>query len=292
MAGITKAAIMPFHSWLPAAMVAPTPVSALLHAVAVVKTGVFVVIKVVLYIFGINLLTKLNLGMALAYFASFTIIVASSIALRKDNLKERLAYSTISQLSYVLLGVALLTPSGIVGSIMHILVHAFGKITLFFCAGAIYVAAQKTKVSELDGIGKKMPFTMLAFTLASISMIGIPPLGGFLSKWYLAIGAMEAGQTMIIGVLVVSTILNAGYFLPIVYAAFFKEEIQDSHITSREIELKNTEIYTSKSLIREAPTLMVSSLVLTAIGVLLLFFKPSIFLQLANMISVSLTGVN
>ena len=292
MAGITKAAIMPFHSWLPAAMVAPTPVSALLHAVAVVKTGVFVVIKVVLYIFGINLLTKLNLGMALAYFASFTIIVASIIALRKDNLKERLAYSTISQLSYVILGVALLTPSGIVGSIMHILVHAFGKITLFFCAGAIYVAAQKTKVSELDGIGKKMPFTMLAFTLASISMIGIPPLGGFLSKWYLAIGAMEAGQTMIIGVLVVSTILNAGYFLPIVYAAFFKEEIQDSHITSREIELKNTEIYTSKSQIREAPTLMVSALVLTAIGVLLLFFKPSIFLQLANMISVSLTGVN
>ena len=148
MAGITKAAIMPFHSWLPAAMVAPTPVSALLHAVAVVKTGVFVVIKVVLYIFGINLLTKLNLGMALAYFASFTIIVASIIALRKDNLKERLAYSTISQLSYVILGVALLTPSGIIGSIMHILVHAFGKITLFFCAGAIYEAAQKDRLMK------------------------------------------------------------------------------------------------------------------------------------------------
>ncbi len=163
MAGIAKAAMMPLHSWLPAAMVAPTPVSALLHAVAVVKTGVFVVVKVVLHIFGINLLTQLGLGTALAYFASFTIIVASVIALTQDNLKLRLAYSTVSQLSYVILGVALLTPSAITGSIMHITLHAFGKITLFFTAGAIYVATHKTKVSELDGIGRQMPFTMGAF---------------------------------------------------------------------------------------------------------------------------------
>ena len=289
IAGIAKAALIPFHSWLPAAMVAPTPVSALLHAVAVVKTGVFVLIRVVLYIFGINLISKLNLGVALAYFASFTIIVASIIALRKDNLKERLAYSTISQLSYIILGVALLTPSGIIGSVMHILVHAFGKITLFFCAGAIYVATHKTKVSEFDGIGKKMPFTMSAFTLASISMIGIPPLGGFLSKWYLAIGAMEAGQTAIILVLVVSTMLNAGYFLPIVYVAFFKDINKDSHILNSESKLESADDYTSKSQIREAPILMVVSLALTAIGTLFLFFKPSILLELANIISIIIT---
>ena len=284
MAGIAKAALMPLHSWLPAAMVAPTPVSALLHAVAVVKTGVFVVVKVVLHIFGVNLLTQLSLGTALAYFASFTIIVASIVALRQDNLKARLAYSTISQLSYIILGVALLTPSGITGGVMHIVLHAFGKITLFFCAGAIYVATHKTKVSELDGIGKQMPFTMAAFTLAAISMIGIPPLGGFLSKWYLVIGAIEAGQTPIIVVLVVSTILNAAYFLPIVYAAFFKEpspEIPNPKPVVSEVE---------PSQIREAPFLMVASLTLTAIGTLLLFFAPSVFLELAKMIAASVTG--
>ena len=151
MAGTAKAAMMPLHSWLPAAMVAPTPVSALLHAVAVVKTGVFVVVRIVLHVFGVKLLSGIGLGTALAYYASFTIIVASTIALRQDNLKARLAYSTISQLSYVILGVALLSPSGITGSIMHIVLHAFGKITLFFTAGAIYVATHKTKVSELDG---------------------------------------------------------------------------------------------------------------------------------------------
>ena len=202
------------------------------------------------------------------------------------------SYSTISQLSYVILGVALLTPSGIIGSVMHIVVHAFGKITLFFCAGAIYVTTHKTKVSELDGIGKKMPFTMSAFTLATISMIGIPPLGGFLSKWYLAIGALEAGQTAIIVVLAVSTILNAGYFLPIVYIAFFKDTNKDSHILNSGSELESAENYTSKSQIREAPILMVVSLGLTAIGTLLLFFMPSIFLELANIISVSITAVS
>jgi multicomponent Na+:H+ antiporter subunit D len=295
IAGIAKAALMPLHSWLPAAMVAPTPVSALLHAVAVVKTGVFVVIKVVLHIFGVNLLAQLGIGAALAYFASFTIIVASIIALRQDNLKARLAYSTISQLSYVILGVALLTPSGITGSVMHIVLHAFGKITLFFCAGAIYVAAHKTKVSELDGIGKQMPFTMAAFTLAAISMIGVPPLGGFLSKWYLVIGAIEAGQTPIIVVLVVSTILNAGYFLPIVYAAFFKEPNPDGHNPNAECRMRNaeySEIPNPKSQIREAPVLMVVSLMLTAIGALLLFFAPSVFLELAKMIAASVTGGN
>jgi len=280
MAGIAKAAMMPFHSWLPAAMVAPTPVSALLHAVAVVKTGVFVVLKVVLHIFGINLLQELGLGTALAYFASFTIVVASIIALKQDNLKRRLAYSTISQLSYVILGVALLTPSGITGSIMHIVLHAFGKITLFFTAGAIYVAAHKTNISELDGIGKKMPFTMAAFTLGALSMIGIPPLGGFLSKWYIALGSIEADQIPIIIVLAGSTILNACYFLPIVYAAFFKEPVADAHHSH------------PTSGLHEAPAFMVVPLVLTATGALALFFYPSLFLDLARMVVAGVTGGN
>jgi multicomponent Na+:H+ antiporter subunit D len=270
MAGITKAAMMPLHSWLPAAMVAPTPVSALLHAVAVVKTGVFVVVKVVLHVFGIKLLSELGLGTALAYYASFTIITASVIALKQDNLKLRLAYSTVSQLSYVILGVALLTPSGITGSIMHILLHAFGKITLFFTAGAIYVATHKTNVSELDGIGRQMPFTMAAFTAGALSMIGIPPFGGFLSKWYLAMGTVEANQLPLLIVIAASTILNACYFLPIVYRAFFKEP-----------EVKR---------ISEAPAFMVVPLVLTAVGTLILFFMPSLFLDLSKMVVASITG--
>lgn len=288
MAGIAKAAIMPFHSWLPAAMVAPTPVSALLHAVAVVKTGVFVVVKVVLHVFGVNLLTELGLGTALAYTASFTIIVASVIALKQDNLKRRLAYSTVSQLSYVILGVALLTPSAIAGSIMHIVLHAFGKITLFFTAGAIYVAAHKTEISQLDGIGKKMPFTMAAFTLGALSMIGIPPLGGFISKWYIGIGALEAHQLPIILVLVVSTILNACYFLPIVYAAFFKEAKHDEHHAPHNPPLTKG----GYGGVEEAPAIMVIPLVLTAIGAVALFFAPSIFLDLARMVVISATGGN
>ena len=277
MAGITKAAMMPFHSWLPAAMVAPTPVSALLHAVAVVKTGVFVVVKIVIHVFGIQLLSDLGLGTALAYFASFTIIVASTIALKQDNIKARLAYSTVSQLSYVILGVALLTPSGITGSIMHIVIHAFGKITLFFAAGAIYVATHKTKVSELDGIGRAMPFTMAAFSIAALSMIGIPPLAGFISKWYLVLGSLEAKMIPIVVVIVISTILNACYFLPIIHRAFFKEA---------------TDSIDKNSSIKEAPALMVGALVLTASGAVALFFKPALFLDLARMVTATVTGVN
>ena len=212
IAGIGKGALMPFHSWLPAAMVAPTPVSALLHAVAVVKAGVFTIIKIVLFVFGVDLASQLGLGLGLAYFASFTIIAASIMALRQDNLKLRLAYSTISQLSYIILGVALLSPDAITGGIMHIIIHAFGKITLFFTAGAIYVATHKTKISELNGIGKQMPFTMTAFTIASLSMIGIPPAAGFISKWYLVLGSIEAHQMPIVIVIMASTILNACYF--------------------------------------------------------------------------------
>ncbi|MCZ6623230.1 MAG: proton-conducting transporter membrane subunit, partial [Deltaproteobacteria bacterium] len=183
--GIGKAALMPFHRWLPAAMVAPTPVSALLHAVAVVKVGVFSIMKITVYIFGIDLLNGTGLSVWLMYVAGGTILVASLIALTKDNLKARLAYSTVSQLSYVILGAALANTWGVVGGSMHIVMHAFGKITLFFCAGAIAVATHKTKVSEMNQLGKTMPITMFCFLIGSLSVIGLPPFGGLWSKWYL-----------------------------------------------------------------------------------------------------------
>ncbi|MCU0587978.1 MAG: monovalent cation/H+ antiporter subunit D family protein [Syntrophobacteraceae bacterium] len=222
--GFAKGAVMPVHNWLPSAMVAPTPVSALLHAVAVVKVGVFSILRVVFHIYGVDLMTRMNLGITAAYVVSFTIVAASIIALSKDNIKARLAYSTVSQLSYVILGAVLLTSSSMMGGVMHIANHAFSKITLFFCAGSLYVAAHKTEVSQLSGIGKKMPWTMAAFFIGSLSMIGVPPAAGFTSKWYLALGSIEAHQVPILMVLLASTVLNAAYFLPITYKAFFEKE--------------------------------------------------------------------
>lgn len=273
LAGIAKAGMMPFHIWLPSAMVAPTPVSALLHAVAVVKVGVFAVVRVVLYVFGVDLLGEIGLGVFLAYFASFTIIAASVIALRQDNLKLRLAYSTVSQLSYIVLAVALLTPSGITSSIMHITIHAFGKITLFFVAGAIYVATHKKYISEMDGIGRQMPFTMAAFTVGAFSMIAVPPVGGFISKWYLLLGAVEAHLIPVLAVLFLSTLLNAGYYLPIVYAAFFKPGPE-----------------TEAPRLREAPAMMVVPLVITATGALALFFASPYLLDLVRIVVAGVMG--
>lgn len=219
--GFAKNGVMPFHHWLPGAMVAPTPVSALLHAVAVVKVGVFSTVRVMLYVFGTDLMRSLNLGLPTAYFVSFTIIVGSIVALSKDNLKARLAYSTVSQLSYIILGVALLSTPGIEGGVIHIVNHAFSKITLFFCAGAIYVATHKKNISEMSGLGRAMPFTFGAFGLASLSMIGAPPVAGFVTKWYLLNGAWDAHSVGIIIILLVSTLLNAAYFVPVIYQGFF-----------------------------------------------------------------------
>ena len=188
MFGIGKAALMPVHRWLPAAMVAPTPVSALLHAVAVVKAGVFAVVKVIVYVFGVEALARLARADWLPSVAGFTIIAASIVALYSDNLKRRLAYSTVSQLSYIVLAASLLTPLSVVGAVLHIAAHAVGKITLFFAAGAIYTASRKTEVSQLDGIGRRMPWTMAAFTVGSLSLIGIPPAAGFASKWFIFSG--------------------------------------------------------------------------------------------------------
>jgi multicomponent Na+:H+ antiporter subunit D len=220
--GIGKAAIMPLHFWLPAAMVAPTPVSALLHAVAVVKAGVFAILKVVVYVFGLDLLSQTGAAIWLVYLASFTVLAASLVALHKDNLKARLAYSTVSQLAYVVLGAVVATSTGVIGAGMQIAMHAAGKITLFFCAGAIYVAAHKTEVSELDGIGRAMPVTMFAFLVASLSIIGMPPLGGSWSKWFLALGALDAGYGFVVAVLMLSSVLNVAYLMSVVARAFFR----------------------------------------------------------------------
>lgn len=247
--GFAKNGVMPFHNWLPGAMVAPTPVSALLHAVAVVKVGVFSTTRVMLYVFGVDTMNALHLGMPTAYFVSFTILMASVIALSKDNLKARLAYSTVSQLSYIILGVALLTPTGIEGGIIHIANHAFSKITLFFCAGAIYVATHKKNISEMSGLGRAMPFTFAAFAIASLSMIGAPPVAGFVTKWYLLNGAMDAGQLGILVILLASTLLNVGYFAPVTFKAFFGKPPAG-------------EVYTG---IKEAPLTMVVPLMIAAI---------------------------
>jgi multicomponent Na+:H+ antiporter subunit D len=264
VAGFAKAAIMPFHNWLPSAMVAPTPVSALLHAVAVVKAGVFCIARVMLSTFGTGVLQDLGIGLVTAYVVSFTILVASIIALTKDDLKARLAYSTVSQLSYIVLGVALLDNSGVLGGIIHIVNHGFSKITLFFCAGAIYAAHHKKKISDMAGIGYAMPFTMGAFALASLSMIGAPPVAGFVTKWYLLNGALEIKNIPILIVLVASTILNAGYFIPITIRAFFEGK---------------KERWSRKD-IHEAPLTMVVPLVLASIISLVLGIFPDFFVGL------------
>jgi multicomponent Na+:H+ antiporter subunit D len=263
--GIGKAALMPMHRWLPAAMVAPTPVSALLHAVAVVKAGVFTVLKVSVYIFGLDYLRELAMADAALYLAGFTILTASIIALRQDNLKRRLAYSTVSQLSYVILAALILSPLSTMGAALHIAVHAFGKITLFMAAGAIYTAAHKTKVSELAGIGRRMPWTMGAFAIGALSMIGLPPAAGFISKWYMLLGAMEVEQWFAVAVILGSTLLNAAYFLPILYTAFLKPEAADGHGHEH----------------GEAPLPIVLALVTTAAGTILLFLFPGPALELA-----------
>jgi multicomponent Na+:H+ antiporter subunit D len=224
--GIGKAAVMPVHRWLPAAMVAPTPVSALLHAVAVVKAGVFSVTKVIVYIFGIEHLFSTPSSGWLLYAAAFTIIVASLVALRQTNIKRLLAYSTVAQLSYVIMAAAILKPLAEIGASIHMVAHAFGKITLFFAAGAIYTASKKTEIGQLAGIGRRMPWTMTAFTIGALSMIGVPPTGGFVSKWFILAGAFQADNYFAIFTIITSTVLNAAYFLPIVFIAWFGRETE------------------------------------------------------------------
>ncbi|VAX10310.1 Na(+) H(+) antiporter subunit A [hydrothermal vent metagenome] len=265
--GIGKAAVMPFHRWLPAAMVAPTPVSALLHAVAVVKAGVFTLLKVTIYIFGSDFILSNNVTGGLIWVAAATILIASMVAMTKDNLKARLAYSTISQLSYIALGAMLASKAGLIGASMHIAMHAFAKITLFFAAGAIYVAAHKKLVSELNGLGRAMPVTFVAFFIGTLSIIGLPPFGGMWSKWYLGLGAVETTQMLLLAVLMVSSLLNIIYLLPIPIRAFFSKPESGQHYTQ----------------INEAPKLILLAMIITSSACVILFFYPDPFYQLASM---------
>lgn len=217
-----KAALLPLHGWLPSAMVAPTPVSALLHAVAVVKSGVFGCVRTIAFVFGAGALVPLGAAEWLAYLAGTTILFGSLIALSQDNLKRRLAYSTISHLSYIVLGAALLSASATAGAVLHMVNHGLLKITLFFCAGAIYVTTGCDRVSQLDGIGRRMPLTMGAFAVAALGLAGLPPFNGFISKWYLCLGGIESQHVGLTAVFIVSGVLNIAYLFPIVYAAFFR----------------------------------------------------------------------
>ncbi len=267
--GFAKNGIMPLHHWLPGAMVAPTPVSALLHAVAVVKVGVFCTTRTMLYVFGVNTMNMLNLGIPTAYFVSFTILMASVIALSKDNLKARLAYSTVSQLSYIILGVALLTPHAINGGLIHIVNHGFSKITLFFCAGAIFIATHKKNISEMSGLGRSMPFTFGAFAVASLSMIGVPPVAGFVTKWYLLVGSMEAHQVGILLVLITSTVLNVGYFAPVTYKAFFGKRPEGEVETG----------------IQEAPLSMLIPILIAVTVSVIIGIYPNFMMQFVEMVT-------
>ena len=265
--GFAKGGLMPFHSWLPGAMVAPTPVSALLHAVAVVKVGVFCILRVITGVLGVETLRAFDLGTVIVWIAGFTVIVSSLIALSQDNLKRRLAFSTIGQLAYIILGASLLAPKGLTGSLMHIAMHAFGKITLFFCAGAIFVANGRKYISQCKGLAREMPFTMTAFAIGALSVVGIPPAGGFVSKLYLVWGTMEADMYQATCFYLVSSFLNACYFFPIIFAAFFQKPENPANG------------------IRESHPCCVAALCITASFTLLLFFHPGPFYWLANMMS-------
>ncbi len=275
LAGIGKAALVPLHNWLPSAMVAPTPVSALLHAVAVVKAGVFSICRIILSGFGVETMQSLGLSLPTSCVAGATILIGSLIALTKDDIKARLAYSTISQLSYVIIGVALLTPMAVQGGLMHIAHHAFSKITLFFGAGAIYVATGVKAVSAMNGLGRRMPFTFGAFALASLSMIGIPPVAGFVSKWYLGQGAVDAGFPWLMGLFLLSSALNAAYFAPIVFRAYFLKSDAGAALAG------GTAVYdraTAAAVPRqEAPATMVVPLCVTGAVSVVLGILPWIF---------------
>jgi len=253
--GVGKAAVMPVHRWLPAAMVAPTPVSALLHAVAVVKAGVFTITKVSIYTFGTDFMAEVPMTEIVIFMAGFTVVAASCVALRQTNLKRLLAYSTVAQLSYVVIAAMLLAPVSKIGAALHIAAHAVGKITLFFTAGAIYTASKKTELPQLHGIARRMPWTLTAFTIGALSMIGVPPTAGFVSKWYIFGGAWDLDNYYVVIVLMLSTALNAAYFLPIIFNAWFGREAGEN--------------------IRqhgEAPVSMVAALMFTATLTLLFFF--------------------
>jgi multicomponent Na+:H+ antiporter subunit D len=267
-----KSALMPLHSWLPAAMVAPTPVSALLHAVAVVKAGVFGLVRTFGFVLGPEKLQQVGTSGWIAALAAVTIIVASLLALRQDNLKLRLAYSTIGHLSYIILATSLLDISGWTGGLLHIVNHGAMKITLFFCAGAIYAKSHLQNISQMDGIGRKMPWTMGAFTIAVLGLAGLPPVAGFVSKWLLVEGTITTNNYILTAVLLVSGLLNAAYFFPIVYRAFFKP-------------------FTQAEFFGEAPSAMLLPIMATAALSLVLGIWPNGLFHFYELARSAATGV-
>jgi len=275
MVGFVKAAWMPLHGWLPAAMIAPTPVSAFLHAVAVVTAGVFGIVRIAGWVYGMDLMASLGLGTLLALIASFTIITASLFALTEDNLKLRLAYSTVSQLSYILLGVSMLSVAGMTGAMVHIPIHAFLKITLFFVAGAIIVSTGKEYISEMKGIGRNMPVTALMFAAAAIGICGLPPLSGIISKIYLAVGAVEGGMPVLLLVLIASAVLNAAYFFPVIYTMMLERSDDEVSLVT----------------VSEPPLIMLIPIILTVAISILIFFYPAMpFMDLIDIAIAEITG--
>ena len=277
--GFAKAAWMPVHSWLPSAMVAPTPVSALLHAVAVVKAGVFGIIRVVCHIYGIELMHMLGLGLVLAGVAAFTIIVANFIAIGQNNLKRMLAYSTINQLSFIILGVALLSPMALSGALLHIPFHGFMKITLFLCAGAIAAITGVKTISEMAGLGRVMPITLGAFLIGAFGMAGAPPLAGFISKWHVALGAVESGYLFFLLIIFAGSILDIIYFFPVIRTSFFGK-VPQAETYETDLEEK-VEVYPeNKAWIESRQTIylfMIVPLAITAIFSIVLCIFPNAF---------------
>lgn len=263
--GFSKAAVMPMHAWLPGAMVAPTPVSSLLHAVAVVKVGVFSVIRALCDILGPHFLTTHHCKLMVTSLCTLTIVISAALMVSQDNLKRCLAFSTIGQLSYIILAVSLMNRTGIMGGTAHILMHAFGKITLFFCAGAIAVHAHKKYISQFDGLARAMPWTFGAFTVGCLAIIGLPPTGGFISKWLIVTAALKAGMPMIAGFLLVSSLLKAWAFFPIIFRAFFAPSPEGAHHPKE-----------------DCSWLMRIPLLITAGCSILLFFFPGRILSLAG----------
>ena len=279
-----KAAVMPLHGWLPEAMVAPTPVSALLHAVAVVKAGVFGVLRLVGYVFGVELLRDLGMADLLVTAAGVTILLASIRAIRETNLKRRLAYSTIGQLSYIVLGAGLGSLAALAGAIFYIAAHAFMKITLFFVAGALYIERHRDKVTDLTGLAREMPVTMTAFAVGASGLAGIPLFVGFPGKWNLGVGALEAGRPIFVLVLVTSGLLNLVYFYPIVHDAFFRR---------RESTSETSDGSSARWPAREVRWSMSLPLAFTALMAVVLGLSPDIgfgFFRLAWSAAASVTG--
>ena len=282
--GVGKAALFPFHSWLPAAMVAPTPVSALLHAVAVVKAGVFGIIKIIVYIFGIDYLQGISAVSILTVLAGFTIIFASYKAMKSTNLKQRLAFSTVSQLSYITMAASLATPLAVAAAIFHLLSHAFGKITLFFAAGSIYTSLHKSEIKEMRGVFYQMPITMICFSLGAFSMIGLPPTVGLLSKWFIITGAVDAQDFFVLSILILSTILNASYFLPIIYDAFLRKPLGYEMYGEKK---ESYEFYHYRYLGNsEAPVFILIAICCTATGILLIGFLAEYISYFLNYLGV------